>query len=78
MPPPLTTENSGPITGLSKPSYSTSITERSDNCLHYSPKKKKVTLDRKLQVVYVQSYKKYNEIPQKSKNNEIKCQCMVF
>lgn len=66
-----------------KPPYITDSTIDQSRTMENSSKKKRVSLCKKLEVVYIESFKKFN-IPQafenskKKKSNEIKCNCMVF
>lgn len=67
------------------PNISDSTIAQSNRTLENSPKKKRVSLCKKLEVVYIESFKKFNtvngssiEIPRKKRTNEIKCNCMVF
>lgn len=68
-----------------KPPNITDSTIDQSRTLEITPKKKRVSLCKKLEVVYIESFKKFNipqgnslEIPKKKKINEIKCNCMVF
>ena len=41
--------------------------------------KKKVIFSKKLTVVYIESYKKYNQLSfQRDKDDKIRCKCVVF
>ena len=72
------------LTSQKLPNITDSTIDQS-RTLEITPKKKRVSLCKKLEVVYIESFKKFNipqgnslEIPKKKKINEIKCNCMVF
>ena len=47
-------------------------------CSPLKKSKKRVVFSKQLTVVYIESYKKYNQLPLQKKKEKVRCECVIF